>query len=407
MTGEARDFSQLSDEEMMNLSPADLQATYDAEAAAIKEADALANETEEEKAARLEQEEQARLDAETNANKDGGDNGDEEGEDGPEAAAAKAAATVDDPNDDLDDDNIVDPAKAKAPAAKAKEAPATVDKAEPTADEVAVQAEEAAKLFAPFKANGRDMQIRNADEGRRLMQLGAGYNTKMEKLKPDLAIIATLRREGLLDNDKLSFLIDLHKKNPEAIGKLVKDAGVDVLELDDAKIAGYKPNNYATSQKEVELDEVFEGLKDSPKYGQLMGDVANKWDRASKDELGNNPGVLNVIHEHMNAGFYDKIVDELERKKALGQIPAGTPFLKAYAAVGDELNAAGAFAQQEAQPAKKLVTAGKEQARANREDAEKRRKAAAPTRTAGDPAPKKPIVDVWTMSDDDFKKLKF
>lgn len=401
MSGEARDFSQLSDEEMMNLSSADLQATFDAEATAIKEATDQANETEEEKAVRLEAEEAARLEAEEAA-KNAGDvenDDDDLNDDGTEKEAT-------DVNDDLEDDDIVDPTKAAVPAPKAKETPAKVAEGEPTADEVAAQAEEAAKLFAPFKANGRDMQIRNADEGRRLMQLGAGYNTKMEKLKPDLAIIATLRREGLLDTDKLSFLIDLHKKNPEAIGKLVKDAGVDVLELDDAKIDGYKPNNYATSQKEVELDEVFDGLKDSPKYGQLMGDVANKWDRASKDELGNNPGVLNVIHEHMNAGFYDKIVDEIERKKALGQIPSGTPFLKAYATVGDELNAAGVFGVPEAQPARKLVTAGKEKAQAARTDAETRRKAAAPTRKAGDPVPKKPIVDVWNMSDDDFAKIK-
>lgn len=405
MSGEARDFSQLSDEEMMNLSPADLQATIDAEATAIKQAEELANETEEEKELRLEAEEAARLEAEEAAKLLADNQDDLENEDDPEAAAAKAAAAkTDDPNDELDDDNIQHP-DADGKAKPAKQAPAP--KAAPAAtDDVAKQAEEAAKLFEPFKANGRDMQIRNADEGRRLMQLGAGYNTKMEKLKPDLAIIATLRREGLLDTDKLSFLIDLHKKNPEAIGKLVKDAGVDLLELDEAKVAGYKPNNYATSQKEVELDEVFDGLKDSPKYGQLMDVVANKWDRASKDELGNNPSVLNLIHDHMNAGYYDKIVDEMERKKALGTIPAGTPFLKAYAAVGDELNAAGAFGEQEAQPARKLVTPGKEKAQAAREEAEQRRRAAAPTRKAGDPAPKKPIVDVWNMSDDEFAKLK-
>lgn len=405
MAGEEKDFTQLSDDEVMNLGAADFERM----AAAEEEQAKLAGESDEDREAR----EAAEAEAAANEGGEQNEGGEEETnteveEESEEDRLAREAEE----EADLDEEELAELkanrelAKAKAleqkqeqkpakPAATAKQgakAPATEE----------FDADSAKKLFEPFTANGRKMTIRNADEGVRLMQLGAGYNAKMEALKPDLAIIATLRREGLLDNEKLSFLIDLHKKNPEAIGKLVKDSGVDVLDLDETKVAGYKPGNYSTSTKEVELDQVLDSLKDSPSYGLLMDNVAKKWDSESKQEVGNNPAILQRINQHMEAGFYDKIVDEVNRKKALGEIASGTPFLAAYAKVGDELNAAGAFGQPEVPPARKLVTTSKSKGTVD----EQRRRAAAPAKTTGNPEPKKKVVDVWNMSDADFEKLK-
>lgn len=407
MAGEEKDFTQLTDDEVMNLGAADFERM----AAAEEEQAKLAGETDEEREVR----EAAEAEAASNANEgnqDEGNEGDEPAADVEQETEEQRLAREAEEEADLDEEELAELnanrelAKTKALEQKQVEKPAKAPtKEKPQGKEATsgdFDADGAKKLFEPFTANGRKMTIRNADEGVRLMQLGAGYNAKMEALKPDLAIIATLRREGLLDNEKLSFLIDLHKKNPEAIGKLVKDSGVDVLDLDETKVAGYKPGNYSTSTKEVELDQVLDSLKDSPSYGLLMDNVAKKWDSESKQEVGNNPAVLQLINQHMEAGFYDKIVDEVNRKKALGEIASGTPFLAAYAKVGDELNAAGAFGQPEVPPARKLVTTSKSKGTVD----EQRRRAAAPAKTTGNPEPKKKVVDVWNMSDADFEKLK-
>lgn len=393
-----RDFSQLTDDEVMNLGASDL-----ARMAAADQANAEpATEPEEE----LENVDHS---ADGDDDDDQGEPKDEgagDNEQVPEETEEERLAREAEEEADLDEDELAE-LRANREAARSQEPEPTKQPAKKTKEpaEPSFDTDGAKKLFEPFKANGRTMSIRNADEGVRLMQLGAGYNAKMEELKPKLAIIRTLEREGLLEADKLSFLIDLHKKNPEAIGKLVKDSGVDVLDLDEEKVAAYKSGNYAVSTKEVEVDEVLDGLRHTPTYSRLMDDVANKWDTKSKAEVGDNPGVLNIISNHMESGIYDTIVDEYERKKALGVIPAGTPFLKAYGAIGDELNAAGKFGTAETPPARKLVTPGKEKARTDREAADKRRSAAAPTRKSGPAAPKKPVVDVWNMSDDDFAKL--
>lgn len=408
MAGEEKDFTQLSDDEVMNLGAADFERM----AAAEEEQAKLAGETDEDREAREAAEAQAADEANEGTQDDGNEDGEQTAAEVEEESEEDRLAREAEEEADLDAEELAELkanrelAKAKALEQKQEQKPAKAPaKEKPQGKQTPsdeFDADAAKKLFEPFTANGRKMTIRNADEGVRLMQLGAGYNAKMEALKPDLAIIATLRREGLLDNEKLSFLIDLHKKNPEAIGKLVKDSGVDVLDLDESKVAGYKPGNYSTSTKEVELDQVLDSLKDSPSYGVLMDNVAKKWDSESKREVGDNPAILQRINQHMEAGFYDKIVDEVNRKKALGEIPSGTPFLAAYAKVGDELNAAGAFGQPEVPPARKLVTSGKPKGTVD----EQRRRAAAPAKTTGNPETKKKVVDVWNMSDAEFEKLK-
>lgn len=399
MAGEDdRDFSQLSDDEIMGLGASDIARIAGAEQAQTEQV----TETEEEHEA---------VEPQGNHEVTKAEGGDDEDEGNPEVELPEETeeerlARETEEEADLDEEELAELRTNREAAREKVEEPAKpVGKKDKEPAVESFDADGAKKLFEPFKANGRTMSIRNADEGVRLMQLGAGYNAKMEELKPKLAIVRTLEREGLLDADKLSFLIDLHKKNPEAIGKLVKDSGVDVLDLDEEKVASYKAGNYAVSTKEVEVDEVLDSLRHSPTYSKLMGDVANKWDAKSKAEVGDNPGVLQIINSQMESGIYDTIVDEYERQKALGTIPAGTPFLAAYSRIGDELNAAGKFGTATTPPARKLVTPGKEKARTDREAVDKRRSAAAPTRKSGPAAPKKPVVDVWNMSDADFAKL--
>ena len=388
MTGEV-DFTQMSDEEFLRLGPPTV-----AEPTPAEEEDQEKPDLEEPSEEEEEQEDNPAEDPEETSEEDPEEKPDEEEleedeeeseeDPAPTSKPRKAAAT---------EESEPEPAGTKP--VKGNKASVEVD-----------TSEEAKKLFEPFKANGRTMHIKNAEEGIRLMQLGAGFNTKMEELKPKMGILRTLEREGLLDNDKLAFLIDLHKKNPEAIGKLVKDSGVDPLELDDDKVAAYKPGNYATSEKELDLDATLDGLRHTKTYETLIDTVANKWDTKSKQVVGDNPVVLNLISSQMESGVYDRIMDEVTRQKALGQL-SGVPLLQAYDLVGKELNDAGAFKDLVAEkPARKLVTPGKEKARAVREEDAARRKAAAPTRKTGAPAPKKPVTDVWSMSDAEFANLK-
>ena len=63
------------------------------------------------------------------------------------------------------------------------------------------------KLMAPFKANGKMITPRSPEEAISLMQMGANYTRKMQELQPYRKVMLMLQNNGLMDEEKLSFLI--------------------------------------------------------------------------------------------------------------------------------------------------------------------------------------------------------
>ena len=260
------------------------------------------------------------------------------------------------------------------------------------------------KILAPFKANGKEIQVRNADEAVRLMQMGANYNKKMAALKPGLKVLKLLEQHALMDESKLGFLIDLEKKNPEAIKKLIQDSGLNPLDL-DAPAADYKPSAYQVDEQEMEVEAVLEELQDSPHYSALLNTVAKEWDKSSKQIVYQNPNVLRQLNDHMASGIYGLIRKEMESQKLFGGL-TGMSDIEAYRKIGDELHAKGAFAHlfQEQQPkptpvTKAVVPSGKaaDPRRNDKRRAAGASKPAATTRTA-------PVDNPLAMSDEEFER---
>ena len=214
-----------------------------------------------------------------------------------------------------------------------------VSEAEPDAIDYKAEYE---RLTKSFKANGKDITVSNVDEAISLMQMGANYNKKMAALKPNLKLLKLLENNKLLDEAKLSYLIDLDKKNPEAITKLLKDSGIDPLDVDLEKDSEYKPNTYTVDDRELALDEVLGELQDTPSYSQTLDIVGNKWDGPSKQVVADNPQILKIINDHVARGIYGIISKEVERERLFGRLN-GVSDLEAYRTVGDNLQANGGF----------------------------------------------------------------
>ncbi len=206
------------------------------------------------------------------------------------------------------------------------------------------------KFMAPFKANGKEIKLDSVEEGIKLMQMGANYTKKMVELKPHLKVTKMLEKNGLLDTDKLNYLIDLSNKDPKAIAKLVKDSGIDPLDIDQES-AKYTPKNYAVSDKEVNLDEVLGQIDSTPTYDRTLDIVGNQWDDSSKEILSANPKMIVDINDHMANGIFDKIDTELNKQRMFGGLQ-GLSSLQAYQKVGKELYDRGDFAISTATRAK-------------------------------------------------------
>ena len=211
------------------------------------------------------------------------------------------------------------------------------------------------KILKPFKANGKEIKVDSVDEAIQLMQMGANYSKKMASLKPGLKVLRMLEDNGLMDEAKLSFLIDLEKRKPQAINKLVKDSGIDPLDIDVNDSTEYKPSSYTVDDKELELDAVLEEISSTSAYGRTIDVVSNKWDATSKKVLLSNPTIIKVINEHIEQGIYDQITSVIDKERMLGRL-TGLSDLEAYKEVGDALHAQGKFGvAPQTQQAKQVV----------------------------------------------------
>lgn len=256
------------------------------------------------------------------------------------------------------------------------------------------------RLLAPFKANGKEMTIANIDDAIQLMQMGAGYNRKMAALKPNMALLKMLEKNELLSEEKLSFLIDINKKDPAAIAKLVKDSGIEPLEM-DLEESEYTPKSYAVNATEMDLDNVIDEIRDTPSFSKTLNSV-DGWDTTSKQAVANDPNLLRIINAQVDSGVYDLISTSVESERMYGRLQ-GLSDIQAYQTVGDAIQAQNGFDHlfeqgQQSQPAiKAQPKKGNDQGRKD-----KRRKAS-PTKQSA-PAKASTSYDPLAMSDEEFLK---
>lgn len=261
------------------------------------------------------------------------------------------------------------------------------------------------RLIAPFKANGHQMQVASVDDALTLMQMGANYNKKMAGLKPNLRLLKMLEKNELLDESKINNLIDLSKQNPAAITDLLKKSGIDPLDIDTGSEEEYTPETYNVDDKEVELDEVLEGIQDTNTFNETIDIISNKWDGDSKKVLLDHPQLIGVINNHVASGIYGQIHEIIDNERAVGRL-TDLSDIEAYKHVGDVINANGGFnrgpsqGQPQTQP-----SANGQQAPANKPKNPKlksrKRAARSPKGSpSGAPAEFNPL----NMSDEEFEK---
>ena len=259
------------------------------------------------------------------------------------------------------------------------------------------------KIFAPFKANGNEMQVDSVEDVMSLMKMGANYQKKMATIAPNLKIVKMLEKNGLLDSSKLNNLIDLSKKNPAAISKLIKDSGIDPLDIDTDEEVKYTPNDYNVSDKEYMLDEALEGIKDSTTFSETIDVLSNKWDTESKKIISDNPRIISIIDEHMQNGVYAEVNKLVAKERALGRLE-GVADVTAYEQAANYLASTGVLNNgNTAAPAPtKSDVSSKTKAQDDAKLSNKR-KAAASTKTSSKPTTSSP--DYLKMTDDEFMKM--
>lgn len=250
-------------------------------------------------------------------------------------------------------------------------------------------------LIKPLKANGKEIQLQSHDELIQLAQMGANYTRKMQQMAPHRKALMMLENNELLDPERLGFLIDLQRKDPAAIQKLLKESGVNPLDIDTEAEPTYRGGNHQVTDTQVQFHAALQDARSSEVGMTVLQSIDTTWDQASKELLFKQPEILGTMVSQQEEGFYPRIVEEMDRLRMLGRLPAGQSWLESYKTVGENMAAQGRFndlvaqvpeqrqtpAQPAAAPVATRVAAPKPQVAASAKAA-----AAAPTRAAAKPA---------------------
>lgn len=245
------------------------------------------------------------------------------------------------------------------------------------------------------------MQVKDPEDIVRLMQMGANYQKKMAQLKPNLKIIKMLENNQLLDEAKLHNLIDISKKDPKAIAKLVKESSIDPLDIEKDVPNDYQPTNYSVSDKEYDLDAVLDEIKDTPTFSKTIQVLTKEWDDASKKTITNYPEIISIVNTHMGNGVFDKINEVLQREKALGKTE-GINDVDAYKYIMDQMFEHGLLVT-DAPVDKDKKTSKSVSNPEDNADRNKKRKAVAPVKQTT-PTKGSADTDFLGLSDEEFMK---
>jgi len=258
-----------------------------------------------------------------------------------------------------------------------------------------------AEIMAPIKAAGREVKLDSAAEVRKLVQMGVDYSDKMRGMKPHMKTLKMLENNGLLDPAKLSYLIDLDKKNPEAISKLLKDSELNPLDIDTTEESKYTPSDHSVSDSEVELDDVIARIQDTTTFSDTMDLVNNKWDDTSKRTLVENPTLLESLNTHMTNGTYERVMSEVNKIQMFGGL-TGLSDLEAYQQVGKTMQDRGDFNTDKAKEAPTKVSS-KPKVETDKDRKDKKRRAS-PSKKVNSSKTDKDFDPMISLSDEEFMK---
>lgn len=257
------------------------------------------------------------------------------------------------------------------------------------------------RLFGtPIRAAGQDITLTNPEEAISLIQKGVGFHHKMNRLHNDLKYVEMLRNNNLLDEERLSLLIDAQAGNVGAIKKLLDSAKVDPLSLDSTEASTYAPSDHRVTDEQVQFQSTVSDLSDSEAGKKILID-ARSWDQNTKAEIFKNPAILQSLAQQKEMGRYDLIVAEVNRAKLLGTLPATEPFISAYTRVGQQMMQAGAFGTVNSPPPSTPTPVAQKTVTPPPLANSKKATAAAPTRTSSSSV--KPVVDISKMDDAAFE----
>ena len=246
-------------------------------------------------------EDQEKEDAEEVQNAQGAEDAktDEEvNEDGQETKEQTEVAGEDDTADGTDDDEGTD-SEAEGATSEEKQGP----------------------VGRKFKANGQEFEFSNEEileQFETVFGQAMNYTQKMQKIAPYRKMISALEQEGVT-SDALNLAIDALKGDKGAIKKILEQNKIDGYDLtsDEEDTAPYITKTYGKNETQLEIEEITSKIQGDEEFKITTNVIDEQWDGASRQQIADNPRMIEGLHNDIKTGLYDKVAPMAMKMKVL------------------------------------------------------------------------------------------
>lgn len=186
------------------------------------------------------------------------------------------------------------------------------DNTEKDSDEVVQPTQEILKV----KANGQEYEF-TLDEMK--SQFGSifakaqDYTKKTQALKEYRRTIDIVQNAGITDND-LNLFADVLKGDKDAIAAVLKRTGVDALDLDTENV-NYAPKNYGRNDTELAIKDIVDDISADKEYVITHNILEKQWDSKSREKFIEDPNMIKGLHIDVKSGLYDKLNPIMQKLK--------------------------------------------------------------------------------------------
>lgn len=179
------------------------------------------------------------------------------------------------------------------------------------------------EVTADFKANGATVKgIKDPKKIVQNAQMSAGFSEKMSAFKPYRPFMTTIKDEGWLDDpSKFDMAVNLMRKDPEAIKSLIKESGLDPLEMDMDNVS-YSGASHRASNSELVLDDTMASARTQGVESGLREALGGQWSEdGSLVELLENADDAHAFVGHLvqdsegNSAYKDIMTRVGEKKR--------------------------------------------------------------------------------------------
>lgn len=172
-----------------------------------------------------------------------------------------------------------------------------------------------------FKANGQEFEFSNEEileQFETVFGQAMNYTQKMQKIAPYRKMISALEQEGVT-SDALNLAIDALKGDKGAIKKILEQNKIDGYDLtsDEEDAAPYTPKSYGKNETQLEIEEITSKIQGDEEFKITTNVIDEQWDGASRQQIADNPRMIEGLHNDIKTGLYDKVAPMAMKMKVL------------------------------------------------------------------------------------------